>query len=438
VAEELNVAVIGGGYAGMAAAASLAARGIAVTVFESAKQLGGRARGVPRDGLMLDNGQHILLGCYRDTLNMIALVGGNIERDFLSLPLQLTLHHRFELKAPALPAPLHLLAGLLRARGLTLAQRLAAARFMLLMRRRGFHLEQDITAYALLQATGQDEALIRLLWEPICISALNTPVHKASAQVLLNVLRDSLNGSFSDSEMLMPRLDFSALFPDRAAEYIRQRGGAVRLSCGVDAIVPASDAIELVTPQGTQRFSHAICAASPASAARLFHPMPQLAAIADEIEALAFQPIYTVYLQYPDHVRLPHPMLGFDGCFSQWLFDKGQIAGQPGLIAVVISAEGRHQDLDHAALARKVAEELRVQLGIAESPSWHQVIAEKRATFSCEPGLRRPAHVTPLPRLLLAGDYTAGDYPATLEGAIRSGIRCAQAIPVAISPQSAA
>ncbi len=451
----------------MAAAATLAGHGVPVTVFESARLLGGRARGVHlpnphshtdnagspplrpspgreghiparENGLILDNGQHILLGCYHDTLRMIEKVGGNIERDFLRLPLQLTLHNRFELKAPALPAPLHLLTGLLRARGLAFAQRISAARFMLAMRRRHFRLPHDGSALDLLRANGQDDELIRLLWEPICISALNTPAHKASAQVLLNVLRDSLNGTRGDSEMLLPRLDFSALFPERAAAYVAQRGGKVLTSWGVEAIAPDGDGIALITPQGPQRFSHVVCAASPANAARLFRAVPALDAIAAEIEAIRFQPIYTVYLQYPEQVRLAHPMLGFDRCFSQWLFDKGQIAGQPGLIAVVISAEGAHQELNQVQLASRVAQELRDQLGITEAPLWHQVIAEKRATFSCEPGLVRPGPITAIPGLYLAGDYSAGDYPATLEGAVRSGIRCAEAITIASRAQTAA
>lgn len=422
----MNVAVIGGGYAGMAAAATLAQRGVAVTVYESARQLGGRARGVLHNGVQLDNGQHILLGCYRHTLQLIELVGGDIERDFLHLPLQLTLHQRFELKAPALPAPLHLLAGLLTAKGLALAQRFAAARFMLALRGMQFRLPHDTTALELLRSHGQDAELIRLLWEPICISALNTPIDKASAQVLLNVLRDSLNGARADSEMLLPRIDFSALFPDRAAAYLQQRGGKVLTSCGVEAIRPHDDAIELLTAQGTQRHSHVICAAAPAGAARLLRPLPQLASVTAQIEALSFQPIYTVYLQYPQPVRLPRQMIGLDRCVSQWLFDRGRIAGQHGLIAVVISAEGRHQALPHDALAAAVAQEMRTQLGIAEPPVWHKVIAEKRATFSCEPGLQRPLNSTPLPRLLLAGDYTAGDYPATLESAVMSGLLSAE------------
>lgn len=421
-----NPAIIGGGYAGMAAATALASRGIPVTVYESAKQLGGRARGVDCNDVRLDNGQHILLGCYRHTLQIIEQVGGNVGRDFLRMPLQLTLHGRFELKAPALPAPLHLLVGLLTANGLKFGQRLAAARFMLAMRGMKFHLPHDRTALDLLSAHGQDDELIRLLWEPICISALNTPAERASAQVLLNVLRDSLNGSRADSEMLLPRLDFSTLFPDRAAEYIRQRGGQVFTSYGVEAITQQNEDFELHTAHGAQRHSHVICAASPANAARLLNGIPQLAPIAAQIEKLSFQPIYTVYLQYPPHVRLPQAMLGLDRCISQWLFDKGQIAGQHGLLAVVISAEGRHQEFTHHALADKVIQELRDQFGIAASPLWHKVIAEKRATFSCEPDLLRPANSTPLPHLLLAGDYTAGSYPATLEGAVMSGLRCAE------------
>ncbi len=424
----LNPAIIGGGYAGMAAAVALAAQNIPVTIFESAKQLGGRARGVRHNDTQLDNGQHILLGCYHHTLKLIEQVGGNVGRDFLRLPLQLTIHNRFELKATPLPAPLHLLAGLLTAQGLSFTQRLRAARFMLALRRIHFALPHDITALELLRAHKQDDQLVRLLWEPICISALNTPLHKASAQVLLHVLRDSLNGARADSDMLLPRIDFSALFPDRAAEYVQRHGGTVLTSCSVEAIIPRSEEIEVVTAQGAQHFSHVICAASPATAARLFRAVPQLATLAEQIEAIPQQPIYTVYLQYPKQVRLPQTMLGFDRCHTQWLFDKGQISGQHGLIAAVISAEGLHQDLEQEQLAQKVAQELSEHLGITEAPLWHQVIAEKRATFSCEPDLPRPGHNTALANVLLAGDYTAGDYPATLESAVMSGMRCADEI----------
>jgi squalene-associated FAD-dependent desaturase len=427
MAEELNVAVIGGGYAGMAAAAELAAQGVPVTVFEGAKQLGGRARGVDYNDTRLDNGQHLLLGCYRETLRLIELAGGDIEQDFLRLPLQLDLHHHLELRAPRLPAPLHLLTALMNAKGLSWAERIRAARFMLDLRLSGFRLPQDMTVAELLRQRGQDADLALKLWEPLCIAALNTPIHKASAQVLLNVLRDALNRRRADSDMLLPRLDFSALFPDRAATYVeRQGGGKVLRSRAVQAVVPLDAGFEVRTEHEAQHFSHVVCATSPTAAARLLAPLPALADTVCRIEALKQQPIYTVYLQYPENVRLPHAMIGLHRRISQWLFDKSTIAGQHGLIAAVISAEGVHEALSQDELAQRVMQDLHEEFDITAAPHWFKVIAEKRATFCCAPNLQRPAQQTALPGLLLAGDYTEGDYPATLEGAVMSGVRCAR------------
>ena len=426
LAQELNIAVLGGGYAGMAAAVALAGRGIPVTVFESARQLGGRARCVTHQNTQLDNGQHLLLGCYHQTLNLIEQVGGNLEADFLRLPLQLDLHGHFALQAPRLPAPLHLLFALLGAQGLSWSDRLSAARFMLTLRRIHFRITADMTVSELLKLHGQGDTLIQKLWEPLCIAALNTPVHIASAQVMLNVLHDALNKTRADSDMLLPRIDFTALFPERAANYVRKHGGHVLTSCGADALQLHDYNIEISTRRGSLFFSHVICATPPVTTARLLRPIAELGAIIEQIDALQHQPIYTVYLQYPSHITLPHPMLGLYQRVSQWLFDKGQVAGQHGLIAAVISAEGLHQKLTQEELAQKVIAELNEEFGIGDSPLWVKVIAEKRATFACTPDLQRPAQQTPLPRLLLAGDYTAGDYPATLEGAVQSGLHCAE------------
>ena len=423
--QNLNVAVIGAGYAGMAAAVALAERGVQVTVFESAKQLGGRARGLDYQHTRLDNGQHLLLGCYHNTLQMIKRVGGDIEQDFLRLPLQLDLHNHFTLRAPRLPAPLHLLAALLRAQGLTWTERIGAARFMLTLRKMNFQLCCDMTVDALLARHRQSPALVQKLWEPLCIAALNTPLQIASAQVLLNVLRDALHQQRADSDMLLPRIDFTALFPMRAARYVKKRGGHVLTSCAVESLAPHEYGIQITTKRGSMVFSHVICALPPVAAARLLHPIDALAPLATMIAALQHQPIYTVYLQYPAQVRLPHAMLGLHQRTSQWLFDKGLISGQQGLIASVISAEGLHQGLSHDELAQQVIAELTEEFGITHSPLWYKIIAEKRATFACTPDLDRPAQQTVLPSLLLAGDYTRGDYPATLEGAVQSGLRCA-------------
>ena len=428
MAEDLNVAVIGGGYAGMAAAVALADCDIPVTVYESAQQLGGRARGVRYEDTALDNGQHILLGCYQQTLHLIEKVGGDPSQDFLRMPLQLDLHGHFSLRAPPLPAPFHLLAALLTAHGLTMAERLKAAQFMLTLRRMKFILTHDMTFTELLAQHGQDADLAFKLWEPLCIAALNTPIHRASAQVMLHVLRDALNQSSQFSDMLLPRINLTALFPQRAADFIEQHRGKVCLACGVETVIPHDDGIELVTTQGTQRFSFVICAVPPAAAARLLSTIPPLADTVAMIDALEFQPIYTLYLQYPAEVTLPHPMIGLHRRISQWLFDKGRIAGQHGLIAAVISAEGMHQEFTQDELAQKVIMELREEFGLSGQPRWFKVIAEKRATFCCSPGLQRPSQLTSLPHLLLAGDYTRGDYPATLEGAVISGLRCADII----------
>jgi uncharacterized protein with NAD-binding domain and iron-sulfur cluster len=121
-------------------------------------------------------------------------------------------------------------------------------------------------------------------------------------------------------------------------------------------------------------------------------------------------------------------MLGFDSALLQWAFDRGELCGQTGVIGAVISAEGRHQDHPHEQLAQLVHQELQQQLGLLPQPRWFRVIAEKRATFACTPGLKRPENDTPLKHLLLAGDYTASDYPATLESAVRSGVGAARII----------
>jgi squalene-associated FAD-dependent desaturase len=428
VAQKLNVGIIGAGYAGMAAAVELAARGIPVTVFESARQPGGRARGVLHQDTQLDNGQHLLLGCYHDTLRLIGQVGGNIERDFLRLPLQLDLHNHLTLQAPCLPAPLHLLMALLRAEGLSFNERLRAMRFMLAMRLRHFRIAQDTSVSELLAQYGQPPALIEKLWEPLCIAALNTPIAQASAQVLLNVLRDAFSRRRADSDMLLPRIDFTQLFPKRAVDFIERHHGSIHFSCRVESLQPAPEGIALHTSENVHTFTHIICATSPTAAAKLLRPLPELAGVVAKIDALQTQPIYTVYLQYPAQTALPHAMIGLHQSTSQWLFDKGKISGQPGLIASVISAEGAHQQLTHDELCMKVIAELRKQFGIVELPHWYQVIAEKRATFCCAPNLHRPGQSTPLPGLFLAGDYTAGDYPATLEAAVRSGTTCAKAL----------
>ena len=411
----------------MAAAAELAQSGLSVTVFESGRVLGGRARRVETDGTRLDNGLHILLGAYRETLRLIALVKDEGEpAGFLRLPLELTIHPVFRLRTAHLPAPLHLISALLRAQGLGFGDRIAAVRFMAWAQRIKFRLAGDTDVTDLLHAKRQPEAVSRFLWNPLCVSALNTPPSQASAQVFLNVLRDSLDGSRADSDLLLPTIDFSALFPERAARFVKSRGGSVRLGVAVDAVQRKENGFEL-TDDGV-RFTHVIIAVSPHRAGALLAHHAELASIGRMIDQFVYQPIYSVYLQYARETRLPFRMGGLEARYSQWLFDRGQLCGQDGLIGVVISASGAHQALAHDELARAVHAELAENFPGVGEPRWHQVIAEKRATFSCTPGLSRPDNATPVAGLYLAGDYTASDYPATIESAVRSGVRAANLI----------
>ena len=424
----MNVAVIGGGYAGMAAAVTLAEQKQPVTVFEAAHTLGGRARRVEHRELALDNGLHILVGACGETLRLMRLVGADPDRLLMRLPLDWRIHERFALKAARLPAPLHLAAGLMAARGVPLLERLGALRFVTRMRRQGYALECDMSVDMLLDQHRQNGRMADVLWRPLCISALNTPPESASARVFLNVLRDSLGADRTASDLLLPRTDLSRLFPEPAAEYVRAAGGTVLDGQRVTAIDETGGGFTVRSTGGEETFTHIVCALAPHHASAFLVGISALAEVAEAVDRLTYRPIHSIYLAYPPGTRLPVPMLGFESALLQWAFDRGALCGQDGVIGVVISAGGRHQELAQDELARLVHQELRQQLGLLPDPLWSRVIAEKRATFSCTPGLKRPGAETPLRNFLLAGDYTAGGYPGTIEAAVRSGISAARLI----------
>lgn len=425
-----QVAVIGGGCAGLAAAARLAEGGVRVTLFEAARQLGGRARHVRWNGVTLDNGQHILLGAYRESLALLRLAGTAEDQVLLRRPLELNVLPDFELRVGArLPAPAHLLWGLFTAKGLSAGERYRISRFILRMRRRGFRLPHDQPLAALLRAEAQSGNPTRLLWAPLCLAALNTPLEEASAQVFLHVLRDSFARSRSDSDLLLPTADLTRLLVAPLADYIRSHGGRIETATGVDAITHDDGLFTLTTATGSaDGFSHVIIATPPFRVAALTRQLPELQAVADQCQAMRYQPISTIYLQYDENVRLERPMLGLTQGMAQWVFDRGRLYGQHGLLAVVISTARPHLKLTQAELAQQIAQELNLALPGLPAPRWHKVITEKRATFACTAGVARPQNTTAIPGLLLAGDYTADDYPATIEAAFRSGTRCARSI----------
>jgi squalene-associated FAD-dependent desaturase len=414
-----KVAVIGGGYAGMAAAVTLAERGRACHVFEAGKVLGGRARRVTYREFALDSGQHILLGAYRELLQLMHQVGAP-ENGLARYPLTLKIHPGFDLRAPRLPAPLHLAFALLTARGLSWKDRAAAIGFAHAVKNPSFRLAAGTTVAQLLADHAQTEIVTRCLWEPLCIAALNTPIDRAAAQVFVNVVRDALFRRRADSDLLLPRVDLSALFPEPAARWLTARGSRVDTAHRIASVAPSATKFLLADQHGAVRkFDAVICAVAPHQLEALSLPFPVPAPIA------RYEPIFTVYLRYPTRVALSFPMLGRTGAGAQWVFDREALCGAPGLISAVISASGAHEVMGHEQIAQAVHAQIEEMTGPLPAPLWHKVIAEKFATFACEPGMRRPEAQLPLRGIFLAGDYVEGDYPATLEGAARSGIRAA-------------
>ncbi len=423
-----HVAIIGGGIAGLAAACSLAERGIQTTLFEAGSQLGGRARCVAYKGLKLDNGQHILLGAYRETLRLLKLADVSEQQALMRLPLMLNMcnsAHKtaVSLKAwPILPAPLHILFGFLFAKGLRLNSLFSAIKLMTWLKLQNFKLQKDEALSTFLKRKNQTDELIQNLWEPLCLAALNTPLAQASAQVFCNVLRDSFAKKKHDSDLLLPRVDLSALLAEPLAAYLAAHGCEIKLNHTVQKIqVQKVQGTTLTVKDENITFSHVIIACAPHQLEKLGFTAPHF----------SYQPITTLYLQYAEHAKLPQAMTGLVYGLAQWAFDRGQLCGQHGLIAVIISAHAPFE-ITQATLAEKIAAELKAvfpQLGV---PIWHKVITEKRATFSCEPALARPAAIL-AENIYLAGDYVAsgdvyGDYPATIEGAVRSGINTAKLI----------
>lgn len=429
----VSIAIIGAGYAGMAAAAELAAAGHRVTVFEASRTLGGRARAIQLEGLTVDNGAHIFVGAYRETLRLMTLVGADPDTLLRRIPLHLEYPGELLIKAPPhgipAPAPLHLAWALLGASGLSWPEKYAAIRFMQDLKRRRFRLPADIPAAGYFRQTHQPERLVRYLWEPLCVAALNTPVERASMQVFANVLRDSLAAGRSASDFLLPTVDFSRLFPEPAAIFLATHGGEVRREARIGSIARDAGGFRL---DNHGPYDKVILAVAPQHLPKLAAGLPELAGSVEQANRFEWEPIVGVYLAYAESVQLPFPMVGVADrtgtAAAQWLFDRGRIYGQPGLISAVISAHGRHEAMQHDALAAAIhAEVARILPGI-EVPRWSRVITEKRATFACTPAVSRPPTSTPLPGLVLAGDYVASDYPATIEGAVRSGVAAARAL----------
>lgn len=420
------VAVVGGGWAGCAAAVAAAQAGARVTLFEITHTLGGRARRVDiarpeGEPLPLDNGQHILIGAYTATLAFMRGVGVNPREALLSVPLALRFADGRGLAVPPWaarwPAPLDALAAMGTARGWTWGHRFALLRTSLRWRARGFACGDTDTVADV--CAGLPPRVMAELIEPLCVSALNLPAAKASGAVFLRVLRDALFGrgapGFAPSALLLPRHDLSALGPEPAAHWLREHGHTVRLGHRVERIDPEGEGWRLSGEGERQTFERVVWATHASVAATALAAVaPTWAPLAAALEHTA---ITTVYALGPrTHPPLPVPLVALRGGPAQFAFDRGRLrAADAGVLAFVLSdSQGEREDLQASTL-----EQARTQLGL-DGLIALRTITERRATFACTPGLRRPPQAV-APGLWAAGDFIDGPYPATIEGAVRSG-----------------
>ena len=422
-----RLAVVGAGWAGLAAAVRATQAGWSVTLLEMAPAAGGRARSLEpeADGTRLDNGQHILIGAYRRTLSLMADVGADADALLLRQPLELRYPDGAGLRLPAGPAWLVFGAGVARATGWSAHDKLAlvaaAARWLLA----GFRCAPGLTVDALCR--GLPPAVRQRLIDPLCVAALNTPATDASAAVFLRVLRDSLFAGPGSSDLLLPRAPLAALLPEPALAWLRAHGAELRLGQRCAALERGRGGGWRLDGEA---FDAVVLAASAGESARLARP--HAAAWADRAAGFAYEPIVTVVMQAPGW-RPPVAMMALqDGpqAPAQFVFDHGALGGPQGQFAFVVSgaAPWVAQGLDATAAA--VQAEAAAALGPLGWPTSARVrrsVAEKRATFRCVPGLDRPPAAV-APGLWAAGDYLEGPYPATLEGAVRSGEAAAQAI----------
>lgn len=418
----LRVAVVGAGWAGLSAAVHLARCGHRPVVFEMASACGGRARSHAAD--RLDNGQHILIGAYSASLDLMRIVGVDPRQALLRLPLRLEFADGRGLRVGSGPPVPAFAAAVLRNKAWTLPEKIA----LLGQGRRwlsaGFQVATDGTVDELCQHL--PIAVRQRLIEPLCVSALNTPARSASAQVFLRVLQDGLFGAPGCSDLLLPRVPLQQLLPDAAQRWLLGHGAELHLGQRVRRLERTGAQWQV----GGEKVDRVVLACSATEAARLSRPWH--ADWSNCALALRFEPIVTVYLQHHG-LGLTQPMLGLvegTDAPAQFVFDRGQLDGRRGLFAFVVSGAARWLERGRDACAYAVeaqaAEQLRRfgwRAGLAHRV---EVIAERRATFLCGPGLQRPGRRI-APGLLAAGDYVCGPYPATLEAAVRSGREAALA-----------
>jgi hydroxysqualene dehydroxylase len=463
-----TIAVVGAGWAGLAAAVHLAKNGAKVVLFEQSPLLGGRARAAnftPKGALVadetinVDNGQHLLMGAYSETLGLIKELGGNVSdpkrkdqlfdrfpvclRDTKGFSFDAAIGFGKWLPGHRLGATLRLGCALFRSNGLSFTEAFMMSSMMIRLRIRRWHVNQALSVQALLEGYRQPQSLNRKLWHPLCLSALNTPPANASAATFVAVLRDTLGAAGADSDFLVAIKSLSTTLPDLASAFLTKHNATINTGEMIKSISPKSNTglaqsakVWVVSSNKQDLEVDAVVLACPwPTTTRLLASANIAAPASDSYMPL---PISTVYLYWSigaNHARAKPWLLVDDADlkqYGQWLFDLGKTAGGGRLASVVISGPGAHEQLSREQLAAAVNAQVAAQLNWPMADDAF-VISEKSATYACTAGLKRPAAQLATPGLFLCGDFYAGptlakNYPATLETAVRSGLLAANAV----------
>lgn len=417
-----NIAIIGAGWAGLAAAMQLSAYA-KVTVFEASKQAGGRARGLiakNQNFEHVDNGQHLLLGAYQQVLRLRQQSGVPEQQDTLRLPSQWHLLDGLDFTTPKLPAPIHVFWGILSAKKWRFTDK---KRFLLdahaLQRAVSWLKNQDISVQAWLQQRQVPQKHIAEFWQPLVLATMNTPLEIASLRTLAVVVTEGMLNERQDSDFCLAQVNLQQWWVDPVCRYLRRHGVNLQLQTRVQNLQKDDDGHHWLV--NGQCFDRVIVATAP------YHVMDVLGEYASSVqtyfEQLTYSAITTVYLRYPEPLTLPHTIQGTAYGMSQWMIHRDKLNdNHRNEVAVVISVSEQHENMTPQKWTDAIHQDLLQWQPDLPQPIASQVITEKRATAHAVVNRTLPS-VAALNKqgVYLAGDYCHPHYPATLEGAVQSG-----------------